>query len=143
MKKYKICFHIFCHFFWKIFVNKNAIKRTIFGKNLGGQEIFFFKLHFEASEIFSLLKESVNFAFFLIFCFLCSKNKGLQQKMLELLLKSYKTPLFGWKWNKYLSHILLKITYFTTYFANFYHIFMTYFGQNYHIFFRALFITIT
>ena len=76
--------------------------------------------------------------FFLFFTFFATKRKVYSKKYKNYCSKATKHPFFGWKQNKYLSHILLKITYFTTYFANFYHIFMTYFGQNYHIFFRAL-----
>ena len=97
MKKYKIFFHIFCHFFRKIFGNKNAIKCKFFGKNLGGQGIFF-KLNLEVTEIyFSMYQKSEKFHFLLTFCFLWNKTNTLKQKILKLLLKSYKTPLFTMK----------------------------------------------
>ena len=77
---------IFCHFFREIFGNKNAIKLKIFGKNLGGQEIFFLKLHLEVAEIFSLVEKSVNFAFILIFYFPFRKIKSLNQNTLVSLI---------------------------------------------------------
>ena len=59
----KYLFPYFATFFRKIFVDKNALKRKNFGKNIGGPGKFF-EVTFEAAEIFSLFEKFEPFPIF-------------------------------------------------------------------------------